>query len=351
MDNDACSPYFRPQSHSSHNHESYPPSNIKPEAIPPEVLREWQTPHMPLLTSRQLELTLLEIQRRQRQRQRQSHRQQQQTTSQPSTQQQIDTNNTLPSNKKEAAVLVPICTVEGTPSILFTRRSAKLSTHASQISFPGGYFDEALDGINDGFNVDVGNCDARLVNAAVREMQEELCYNLDGLGIGYHFKYCKGETSYQGDTKQHIAGTVPFISILGQTQPVPSMHGSFVTPIIGSINYDLPHFASDEFKSIFKGNPEEVDWIFTVPIQDLISSETSEPLKKWGDQDLASTKGRYEFYGPVYPVPECDGRKKEGDRIWGLTASVLRPLLQKVIKPVFEKTMQLPRCDSEMLCY
>ena len=57
------------------------------------------------------------------------------------------------------------------------------------------------------------------------------------------------------------------------------MTGSKVTPIIGTINYDLPHSTTLEFNTLFPGNPEEVDWIFTVP--DLILGERSEPLQRW----------------------------------------------------------------------
>lgn len=154
-------------------------------------------------------------------------------------------------------------------------------------------------------------------------MQEELCFDLDDIE--------KRTSSQQlGNNLQHL----PFLSILGQTQPVPSMTGNKVTPIIGQINYDLPHFSTEEFKHLFPGNSDELDWIFTIPIEQLLAEETSEPLKKWGDQDLANIKGKFEYWGPVFPVPNVE-EKRAGDRIWGLTASVLRPLLHRIFKPVF----------------
>ena len=153
-------------------------------------------------------------------------------------------------------------------------------------------------------------------------MQEELCFDLDEIQIQQNL----GNNLH----------TLPFLSILGQAQPVPSMTGNRVTPIIGQINYDLPHFSSDEFKRLFPGNSDELDWIFTIPIEQLIAEETSEPLKKWGDQDLAKIKGKYEYWGPVFPVPDVEERRT-GDRIWGLTASVLRPLLHRVFKQVFRE--------------
>jgi len=77
----------------------------------------------------------------------------------------------------------------------------------------------------------------------------------------------------------------------------------------------------------------------------LITHETSEPLRRWSvdysngngatNTSKRSTKSenKREGLGPVFPVPECDA-KREGDKIWGLTAFVLRPLLRNVFGPV-----------------
>ncbi|XP_063718594.1 mitochondrial coenzyme A diphosphatase NUDT8-like isoform X2 [Symsagittifera roscoffensis] len=59
-----------------------------------------------------------------------------------------------------SAVLVPFCSVEDQPALLFTRRSSKLISHRGEISFPGGIADDADDG--------------DLVQTAVRETCEEL---------------------------------------------------------------------------------------------------------------------------------------------------------------------------------
>ena len=40
--------------------------------------------------------------------------------------------------KQRAGVLVPLVDIDGSPHILFTRRSLSLSSHRGQVSFPGG---------------------------------------------------------------------------------------------------------------------------------------------------------------------------------------------------------------------
>jgi len=278
----------------------------KRTSIPPNELSRWQTNDMAILTTRQLELSLLEIERRNRQQQKEKE------TTQTSS-------KSANAHKNEAAILVTICTVEGVPSVLFTRRSAKLSSHASQISFPGGYYDEDIDS-------DCNQWKNKLIGTAIRECQEELKYDVTKLGIDEHAKYYDKEDS-----------SIPFISILGQTQPVPSLTGSYVQPIIASLNYDLPHHTSIEFKTLFPGNIDEVDWVFTIPIKTLIQNETAEPLQRWSTSySKDNKKSKQEVLGPVFHIPNEYNLKKEGDKIWGFTAIVLRPLLKKVFRPAFE---------------
>lgn len=284
-------------------------------------LREWQTPgDMPILTSRQLEMSLVEIQRRKEKLLRLNHVEEGQSTN----------HKTI---TKEAAILVPICTVEGTPSILFTRRSSNLSKHASEISFPGGYYDEALDSII------IPPWKNRLINTALREMQEELLYDIATMGLDDHANYFHNDDDYYNHdeckdasliTNQKKKKKEPLITILGQTQPVPSLHGTRVTPIIGAINYNLPNCTSTEFTKLFPSNPNEVDYIFTIPLEYLLDNETSAPLQRWDNYD-----GKAEAMGPVFAIPDEYQKKKEGDRIWGFTAIILRALLRKVFRPVF----------------
>lgn len=60
---------------------------------------------------------------------------------------------------KKAAVLVPICVVDGKTSLLYTLRTSHLRSHKGQVSFPGGQHDSE---------------DGTLENTAIRETYEEL---------------------------------------------------------------------------------------------------------------------------------------------------------------------------------
>jgi len=255
-----------------------------------EDLAKWETPHLPLLTRKQLKMSLIEIARRQ------AHK------------------KGVVKKRGEAAILVPIVAVEGVPSLLLTRRSSTLSTHASQISFPGGYVDEADSS---------GPFDDKLINASLREMQEELNFGIVELnGVSYGGRH---------DSRTDVEKP-PFMSILGVTRPIPQFSGSMVTPVIASINYDLH---AEFIDAIFPGNESEVDWIFSVAISDLAKNETTMPLRRFGKCDGSEVKGDHTILGPAYPVPKSD-KKREGDVIWGLTAVVIRSLLRKVFKPALE---------------
>ena len=192
--------------------------------------------------------------------------------------------------QRPAAVLIPLCTVNDVPSVLFTLRSATLTSHAGQISFPGGHAD--CEELGDP------------IQTALRETREEL------LGHGHN------DSNTRPSYVQNNGNIYDFengISILGRMQAVPSITGNMVTPIIGALTYDLP--SNDAVHDMFPGNKGEVDEVFAMSIDELLKVETSQELRRLGTM------------GPVFPAGERRGK------IWGLTAIILRPLLHKVLVP------------------
>lgn len=172
---------------------------------------------------------------------------------------------TVSRDHRKAAVLVPLCTVKGEPSILFMVRSNKILAHRGEVSFPGGMMDDT---------------DVDLITTALRETQEEI-----GLEI-------------------------PREAVWGSLQSLPSrVNGNtLVTPIIASIgelqNHNL-HL-----------NETEVERVFTRTISSL-SDRKNVGSTQFRRGKLPSLKSGYTL--PVYLGGE--------HRIWGLTAIILHMLL------------------------
>lgn len=179
----------------------------------------------------------------------------------------------VPINKeRRAAVLVPLVSFQGEPSILYTTRSLNLS-HPGEVSFPGGHLDKGVDN--------------SLADTAVREAKEELL----------------GDYPWED------------IHILGQSTSLPSASGTPVTPIIGILPYEID-------ANTFPGNPDEVNEVFALSLKELLAIESREMLQ------------RFKSDVPVF-------HRDEGERIWGLTAVITRPLLHKLFKPAFLESSRL----------
>ncbi|OZJ04625.1 hypothetical protein BZG36_02063 [Bifiguratus adelaidae] len=129
---------------------------------------------------------------------------------------------------KSAAVLVPLCTVNAKPSVLFTVRSSGLRTHQGEVSFPGGKYDEA---------------DGELLITALRETIEEIDLP---------------------DDRHNI-------DVIGQHPTLPNRTGLLrVSPFIGHLQQPIEiesiRYSKDEVSKVFSldlehlGNPSNVTW-------------------------------------------------------------------------------------------
>ena len=164
----------------------------------------------------------------------------------PPKRQELIWKNAEPPNERKAAVLVPLVSYEGKPSLLFTTRSSQLPTHASEVSFPGGHYDKELD-----------SC---LEDTAMREAQEELL----------------GDYAWED------------VEIIGKAIPLPSITGMPVTPVIAVLPHEI-----DE--NTFPGSPDEVDDVFCVQLDELLEVETSQKSE------------RFQSNVPVFPA--LNGKK------------------------------------------
>jgi 8-oxo-dGTP pyrophosphatase MutT (NUDIX family) len=139
-----------------------------------------------------------------------------------------------------AAVLVPILTGPA-PSILLTKRTAHLSSHAGQVSFPGGRIDPG---------------DASPEEAALREAQEEIGLDPDAVEL-------------VGRLPDQVTGT-----------------GYRVTPVVGLLPPD-PGLSP---------SPHEVDAVLHLPFSVLLDPEAPQ-LRR------AFLRGVWREYW-VWPHPE-----------------------------------------------
>jgi 8-oxo-dGTP pyrophosphatase MutT (NUDIX family) len=187
-------------------------------------------------------------------------------------------NDTDSSDSRQASVLVLLCSVNGAPSVLFTRRASHLTTHSGEVAFPGGHFERTTDD--------------SLQATALREAVEELLPPPE-----FHDS----------------------VQVLGPTTGLPSLKGTPVAPFLAVYNKEL----HDPVSQVFPGDPSEVDLVFAVSLKDLLSSETSHELPK----------NRFNMtLAPMFP--------SQHGNIWGLTAYILRPLLHRLLRPVFFKQEQ-----------
>ena len=117
----------------------------------------------------------------------------------------------LPADLREAAVLVPLVERPGGLTVIFTRRTAHLASHAGQVSFPGGHTEEH---------------DESAEAAALRETEEE---------IGLH--------------RRHIEP-------IGRLDTYITRTGFRVTPVVALVR---PPFE-------LRPDPDEVAELFEVPL-------------------------------------------------------------------------------------
>lgn len=136
---------------------------------------------------------------------------------------------------KPAAVLVPVVRRGDGLDLLFTVRSAELSRHAGQISFPGGRLEPGED----------------VVEAALRETHEEI-----GVRLGRS-------------------------AVIGMLDDQPSPAGYVATPVVALME------AAEEWSA----DPGEVADIFVAPV-----AELREIAPSWEERRLERFRRRIHYY-------------------------------------------------------
>ncbi len=179
-----------------------------------------------------------------------------------------------------AAVLVPLLRRPDGPVLLFTRRTEALKVHRGEISFPGGHLE--------------GREDARA--AALREAEEEV--GLDPLCV----------------------------EVAGELDDRPSVTRFVVTPVVALVPDPPAAFRRDE---------REVDEVFEVPLARFLVPDAAR-VEWWDASRLPPDAPRRALLELRSEEVDAAGRHAvyffdvAPDRvIWGLTARVVRDLVQR----------------------
>ena len=163
-----------------------------------------------------------------------------------------------PVAKVDAAVLMAL-TRENVPRLILTRRAQHMNSHAGEVAFPGGKCDSS---------------DASIIATALREAHEE------------------------------IALEPSRVQIVGELGIFTSRIGMKVKPIIGLL---------DEMPTL-QANPDEIESIFTVPLDVFLNQKPSYDHK-------------VKYMGVNIAVPSF---KHEGYVIWGLTGYMIVEFMRQV---------------------
>ncbi len=172
-----------------------------------------------------------------------------------------DMRRALSESLQPAGVLIPVIERETSLNVLLTRRAAELKHHAGQISFPGGRMEQH---------------DKDIQATALRETHEEVGIPPDK------------------------------VSVIGYLEPMPTVTGYAVTPIIGVI----------ERLDTLNIDHNEVELAFEVPLAFLLDKHNA----RAGTRDFRGRK--------VTIIEFVYGQH----RIWGATAYMLVVLREKLFK-------------------
>mmetsp|Transcript_28283 Transcript_28283/g.65789 ORF Transcript_28283/g.65789 Transcript_28283/m.65789 type:complete len:371 (-) Transcript_28283:36-1148(-) len=140
-------------------------------------------------------------------------------------------------HEKRAAVVLPLCTVQGVPCILLEKRAPHLRAHPDEVCLPGGMYCEVED--------------RSILQTCLREMREEI-----------------GGLSGSDEATKSTATNNDTIQVLGVFRinwgEVHHMVGIAVTPVVCFLG-ELP-------EQLFP-NPDEVSQVFTVSLESVADPE------------------------------------------------------------------------------
>ena len=213
--------------------------------------------------------------------------------------------------KRRAAVLVPLCLLDGELGVLFTKRSAtRVGSHKGHVSFPGGH-------------MDAGET-AR--EAALREYEEEVGLGL-GPGLAATAALRPAATPPPPPSPPQLPSSSPWAGAtcaLGELPPVRAVTGTMVFPVVGVLGQKggevLSGAGLQDMGGLLRGPGAlappcpEVELVFGVSVRELL-----DPAHRT-EEDLG--------YRGAVPRFQVSTRPP----IWGLTAYILDDVLRALTR-------------------
>ena len=191
-------------------------------------------------------------------------------------------------NGRRAAVMVPLCTVDGKVSVLFNVRSQHVTTHKGEVCFPGGHLDPS---------------DECMEATANRECEEEV-----GVRVAAPPERALWEQQWKARPYY------PRSNILGRLPNCVSYNGTLVTPVVGSLG-------TVNLANLVAGvNKAEIAEVFALSVEELLDGR--------GLVHESVDMGR--GGGAARRMPAFGSGPH---RVWGLTALILHHFLVEVMAP------------------
>ncbi|KAI0084465.1 NUDIX hydrolase domain-like protein [Irpex rosettiformis] len=219
------------------------------------------------------------------------------------------------SSERHAAVLVPLCNVNGKPGILFEVRG-KLRTHGGEVSFPGGKVDDS---------------DASTLAAALRETEEEVGIHPDQVEILGRF----------GPPQLSLGGlrVWPYVGFIHSNRRS-ALEQSFSA---GDEDPDTPLPAISLTNLVLSRN--EVARAFHLPLSDVRSAtrlheylfrggvpyyaiDVSDIINRHAEGEVVSSNGLVAWASDPEQRDEIGGGREGRLEVWGLTGWYLNVFLR-----------------------